>query len=136
MASSATSLKIDQKRKEKNKKQTVARKTFDFAALLFLPPRQQVDFIRRCVGEAPLLCQNSAAAAAAAAATSSLTELRMDALAANVSSFFTGASPHFIANQKEAANASQEHHTMTNDKIAVTRNLFVTNIANSAEIYV
>lgn len=60
----------------------------------------------------------------------------MDALAANVSSFFTGASPHFIANQKEAANASQEHHTMTNDKTAVTRNLFVTNIANSAEIYV
>lgn len=133
MASSATSLKIDQKRKEKNKKQSVTRKTFDFAALLFLSPRQQVDFIRRCVGEAPLLCQNSAAAATA---TSSLTELRMDALAANVSSFFTGASPHFIANQKEAANASQEHHTMTNDKTARTRNLFVTNIANSAEIYV
>lgn len=73
------------------------------------------------IGEAPLLCQESAAAAA-----SSLTELRMGALAANVSSFFTAASPHFRANQKEAANTSQEHHTMISDKTALTRNLIKT----------
>lgn len=53
MASSTTSLKIDQQRKKKK----IFLKTVVFAASLFLPPRQQVDFIRRCVGEAPLLWQ-------------------------------------------------------------------------------
>lgn len=41
-----------------------------------------------------------AAAASASASASSLAELRMGAPAANVSSLFTVASPHFMANQK------------------------------------
>lgn len=58
----------------------------------------------------------------------------MGALAANVSSFFTAASPHFRANQKEAANTSQEHHTMINDKTAVTRNLIKTYLLDTLQI--
>lgn len=123
MVSSATSLKIDQKREGGREKKTICRlEKVWFCSFTFSPSEATGRFhpsVR--IGEAPLLSQNSAAAAA-----SSLTELRMGALAANVSSFFTAASPHFRANQKEAANTSQEHHTMINNNTAVTRNLINT----------
>lgn len=81
--------------------------------LYFLfPPRQQVEFIRRCVGEAPLLLwQLESNWLSLSTAASSQPELRMDALAANLCRLINRYTVLFSFNKKKKKQQLQKQYT-------------------------